>query len=149
VRLFADGRSAQAKALWVIGGSDVEIDGIEFHGVKVPDRNGAGIRAEHDGRLIIRNSGFFDNENGILGGHPGATISIERSEFARNGYGDGYSHNLYGGDIDRLTAVGSFFHQAKVGHNFKSRARETRIENSYFMDGPAGTSSYLADRRPT
>ncbi|MEW6691168.1 MAG: hypothetical protein AB1452_18990, partial [Pseudomonadota bacterium] len=37
------------------------------------------------------------------------------------------------------------FHEAKIGHNLKSRARENRIENSYFMDGPTGTSSYLAD----
>lgn len=144
-RLFADGRNAEGKALWVIAGSDVEIDGIEFHGVKVPDRNGAGIRAEHKGRLVIRNSGFFDSENGILGGQAGSTIAIKRSEFARNGHGDGYSHNLYVGDVDRLTVLDSFFHEAKVGHNFKSRARETRVENSYFMDGPTGTSSYLAD----
>ena len=144
-RLFADGRSAQAKALWVIAGTDVEIDGIEFHGVKVPDRNGAGIRAEHQGRLVIRDSGFFDNENGILGGHAGSTIAIEHSEFARNGHGDGYSHNLYVGDVDLLTVTESFFHEAKVGHNFKSRAKETRVKNSYFMDGPSGTSSYLAD----
>jgi hypothetical protein len=144
-RLFADGRSAQDKALWVIAGSDVEIDGIEFHGVKVPHRNGAGIRAEHGGNLAIRNSGFFDNENGILGGHAGSTVTIERSEFARNGYGDGYSHNLYIGDVDRLTVTDSFFHEAKVGHNLKSRARETRLENSYLMDGPTGSASYLAD----
>jgi hypothetical protein len=32
-----------------------------------------------------------------------------------------------------------------VGHNLKSRARETRIENSYLMDGTDGRSSYLAD----
>ena len=144
-RLFADGRSAQDKALWVIAGTDVEIDGIEFHGVKVPHRNGAGIRAEHRGNLAIRDSGFFDSENGILGGHAGSTVTIERSEFARNGYGDGYSHNLYIGDVDRLTVTDSFFHEAKVGHNLKSRARETRIENSYLMDGPTGSASYLAD----
>jgi hypothetical protein len=149
VRLFADGRSAQAKALWVIAGSDVEIDGIEFHGVKVPDRNGAGIRAEHDGRLIIRNSGFFDNENGILGGHPGATISIERSEFARNGYGDGYSHNLYGGDIDRLTVVGSFFHQCQGGPQLQEPGQGDRDREQLLHGRAAGTSSYLADRRPT
>ena len=44
-----------------------------------------------------------------------------------------------------LTVTDSFFHEAKVGHNFKSRAKETRVKNSYFMDGPSGTSSYLAD----
>ncbi len=144
-RLFADGRSAQAKALWVIAGSDVEIDGIEFHGVKVPDRNGAGIRAEHGAASSSATAASSTTRTGSSADSAGSTIAIERSEFARNGHGDGYSHNLYVGDVDRLTVIDSFFHEAKVGHNFKSRARETRVENSYFMDGPAGTSSYLAD----
>lgn len=144
-RLFADGNYAQGKAIWVVVGSNTAIDSIEFHGAKVPDRNGAGIRADHGGSLLIRNSGFFDNENGILGGNAGSTISIEGSEFARNGYGDGYSHNIYIGAVDRLTVSAAFFHEAKVGHNLKSRARESVIENSYFMDGVSGNSSYLAD----
>ena len=41
--------------------------------------------------------------------------------------------------------IASYFHEAKIGHNLKSRARENFIENSYFMDGPTGTSSYLLD----
>jgi hypothetical protein len=143
-RLWADGQSAQRKAIWVVAGADVIIDGIEFHKARVPDRNGAGIRAEHTGRLTVINSGFFDNENGILGGK-GAEVVIERSEFARNGYGDGQSHNLYIGQAKSLTVTDSYFHEAKVGHNLKSRAAINRIENSYFVDGPSGTASYLAD----
>jgi len=142
-RLFADGKSAQGKAIWVVGGANVTIDNVEFHDAKVVDRNGAGIRIEGSS-LTIRNSGFFDNEDGILGGD-NATITIDRSEFARNGYGDGFSHNLYVGHANLLTVTASWFHEAKVGHNLKSRAKETRIENSYFMDGPSGTSSYLCD----
>jgi parallel beta helix pectate lyase-like protein len=142
-RLFADGKSAQGKAIWVVGGAGVTIDNVEFHDAKVVDRNGAGIRIEGSS-LTIRNSGFFDNEDGILGGD-NATVTIDRSEFARNGYGDGFSHNLYIGHANLLVVTASWFHEAKVGHNFKSRAKETRIENSYFMDGPSGTSSYLCD----
>ena len=145
-RLYADGRNAAGKGIWVIGGANVTVDSIEFHDAKVPDRNGAGIRAEHTGQLSIRNCGFFDNENGILGGDvASATVSIDKSEFARNGFGDGFSHNIYVGTAGKLTVTNSFFHEARIGHNLKSRARENRIENSYFMDGPAGTSSYLAD----
>lgn len=145
-RVHADGRNAAGKGIWVIGGANVTVDSIEFHDAKVPDRNGAGIRAEHTGSLVIRNSGFFDNENGILGGDvASATVSIDKSEFARNGFGDGFSHNIYVGTAGKLTVTNSFFHEARIGHNLKSRARENRIENSYFMDGPAGTSSYLAD----
>ncbi|MDP1781738.1 MAG: hypothetical protein Q8L18_07590, partial [Hydrogenophaga sp.] len=97
------------------------------------------------GWLRIRNSGFFDNENGILTSAGAMSLVIEGSEFARNGRGDGYTHNLYVGQIDRLTVSASHFHEAKVGHNLKSRARESVIENSYLMDGPGGTASYLAD----
>jgi hypothetical protein len=145
-RLYADGQHEGSKGIWVITGRDITIDSIEFHDAKVPnEENGAGIRAEHAGQLLIRNSGFFDNENGILSDSGFATITIEGSEFARNGFGDGYTHNIYIGQLARLTVTGSFFREAKVGHNLKSRASENIIENSYFMDGPTGTSSYLAD----
>ncbi|WP_164886868.1 right-handed parallel beta-helix repeat-containing protein [Piscinibacter defluvii] len=144
-RLFADGRSAQGKAIWVIAGNDVVVDGVDFHDTKVPDRNGAGIRTEQAGALTIRHCGFYDNENGILGGRPGATLTIEYSEFARNGHGDGYSHNLYVNDVDRLVVRASVFREARIGHQLKSRARESIVEHSYLMDGPDGRSSYLAD----
>jgi hypothetical protein len=140
-RLFAGGRNAGGKGIWVIQGSNVVIENMEFHDAKVPDQNGAGIRAEGNG-LTIRNSGFYDNENGILG-PDGGDLTIDGSEFARNGYGDGFSHNLYAGPANRVLVTSSYFHEAKIGHNFKSRAKETRIENSYFMDGANGTSSYL------
>ena len=142
-RLFAGGNNARGKGIWVVQGANVVIDGLEFHNATVPDQNGAGIRAEGDG-LAIRNSGFFDNENGILGPNDG-DITIDSSEFARNGRGDGYTHNIYVGYANRLVVTNSYFHEAKIGHNLKSRAKETRIENSYFMDGPTGTASYEVD----
>ncbi len=144
-RLFANGNNARGKGLWVVSGANITIDNIEFRDTAVPDQNGAGIRAEHTGDLRITNSGFYDNENGILANAGSATITIENSEFARNGRGDGYTHNIYVNQIDRLTVNSSYFHEAKVGHNLKSRARESIIQNSYFMDGASGTSSYLAD----
>jgi len=143
VRLFANGQNEGGKGIWVIQGSNVVIDGIEFHDAKVPDTNGAGIRAEGNG-LTIYNSKFFDNENGILG-PDGGELTLERCEFARNGYVDGRSHNVYVGQANKVTVRNCFFHEAKIGHNFKSRAKETHIENSYFMDGPTGTASYLLD----
>lgn len=139
-RLYADGQNAGGKAIWVISGRNVVVDRIEFHDAAVPDGNGAGIRAEGNG-LTVLNSGFYDNENGILGPNQG-NLTIRRSEFARNGRGDGLTHNLYVGTAARLLVTDSFFREARVGHNLKSRALETRVENSYFMDGPAGTASY-------
>lgn len=145
-RLFADGRSAGGKAIWVVSGANITIDNVSFHNAKVPDKNGAGIRAEHaSGDLRIVNSGFFDNENGILSTSGPGTLTIDRSAFARNGYGDGQSHNLYVNNIARLTVRASYFAEARIGHNLKSRAAQSVIENSYFLDGANGTASYQLD----
>jgi hypothetical protein len=142
-RMLADGAHEGGKGIWVVQGSNTTVVNVEFHGAKVPDQNGAGIRQE--GRnLTLRSTGFFDNENGVLTGDgTDSTITIEYSEFARNGFGDGYTHNLYVGRIGRLNVRYSFFHEARIGHQLKTRARENVIEYSYFMDGPSGTSSYV------
>ena len=103
----------------------------------MPDQNGAGIRLD-GGNLVLRNTGFYDNENGILGGENGTSVTIEYSAFARNGFGDGFTHNLYIGFVDRLNVKASYFHHAKIGHNLKSRGKENYIENSYFLDGTTG-----------
>jgi hypothetical protein len=146
--LHADGRSAGGKAIWVVRGADTTIDSIAFHGARVPDHNGAGIRAEHaSGELRVLRSGFYDNQNGLLSAAGPVRITIERSEFARSDTGTlaALGHNLYIGRIDRLTVRESFFHQAVRGHNLKSRARVSEVTHSHFMDGPAGRSSYLMD----
>lgn len=147
-RLYADGRSAGGKAIWVVAGANTTIDSVDFHDARVPDNNGAGIRAEHkSGELRVLNSGFYDNQNGILSAAGPVSITIEGSEFARSDTGTtaALGHNLYIGRIDRLTVRSSFFHEAVRGHNLKSRARVSVVDNSYFMDGPGGRSSYLTD----
>src|SRR5439155_13019403 len=58
----------------------------------VTDGNGAGIRHE-GGNLILNNDYFHDNEEGILGGNDlSGNITINNSEFAHNGAGDGLTH---------------------------------------------------------
>jgi hypothetical protein len=145
-KLFADGVHQSGKGIWVITGSNTTIHSVEFHNAKVPDENGAGIRQEGT-NLTLRDTGFYDNEDGILTDDGiNSTITVEYSEFARNGVGDlGRNHNIYAGKIGKLIVRYSYFHEAVIGHNLKSRARETHIENSYFMDGPSGTSSYLVN----
>lgn len=142
VRLLANGASAEQKALWVVRGGKVTIENIEFSGARVADKNGAGIRFE-EGDLSIRRCRFLDNENGLLSSsNPNATLTIENSEFARNGAGDGYSHNLYVGAIKKLSVTGSYFHHAKVGHLLKSRARENHILYNRLTDETSGRASY-------
>lgn len=141
--LRAAGRSAEGKAIWVIKGRDTTVEHIEFSNAAVSDGNGAGIRAEGAG-LVVRDCYFHDNEDGILGG--AGDVVIERSEFARNGAGDGRTHNIYIGDrVHRFTLRYSYSHGARIGHNLKSRARENYIEYNRLMDEIDGTSSYAVD----
>ena len=147
-RLYADGKSSGGKAIWVTAGSNITIDSIEFHDTVVPDKNGAGIRMEHKtGDLRVVNSGFFNNQNGILTTGGPVTLTIERSEFSNNSNNrtDGQTHNIYAGAIDKLTVSASYFHEARYGSNLKSRAKVSIVENSYLMDGANGPSSYLTD----
>ncbi len=111
--LRADGNDAQGKAIWVIAGDRTTVDRIELSGASVPDRNGAGIRQEGTDLTVTR-SWFHDNENGILtGADPESDVVITRSRFFRNGFGDGYSHNLYVGAVRSLTVSGTWLADAR------------------------------------
>ena len=139
-------RACAGKAIWVISGSDVTVDHITFSGARVPDQNGAGIRAE--GRnLTVRNARFFDNENGILAAPvEGSTILIERSVFERNGKcATECAHGVYANTIDRLKIVASVFRAQRQGHHIKSGALALEVIGSTIEDGPDGTASYLID----
>lgn len=142
--LKADGAEAKGKGTWVIMGHDAVIENIEFSGAKVADENGAGIRQE--GRNpIIRNCYFHDNENGILTDGGDSHILIENSEFHNNGFGDGFTHNMYIGPVKRFTLRGSFSHHARIGHNVKSRAEVNHILHNRITDDVDGTASYNID----
>ena len=138
----AAGKSSQGKAIWVISGNDTVVENMEFSGAVVPDKNGAGIRQE--GRnLTVRNCYFHDNEDGILAGDsPGSRILIEYSEFANNGSGDGFSHNLYINHVAQFTLRFCYSHHSKVGHLVKSRAAENYILYNRLSDEADGTGSY-------
>lgn len=139
--LIADGRSVEGKGIWVIRSGDFEIDGFDFIGARVQAKNGAGIRFEH-GNLLVRNSRFIANENGILTSNDGvSTLRIEHSLFERNGHGDGYSHGVYAGRIARLEVRESWFRDGRVGQLLKSRARDNVIERNRIAD-ERGDSSY-------
>ena len=135
---------ANRKAIWVIQGNGTTVENIEFSGASVPDGNGAGIRQEGVG-LTVRGCYFHDNQNGILAGDkPDSDILIESSEFARNGAGDGQSHNLYINRVRSFTLRSSYSHGARVGHLVKSRAYSTSILYNR-LTGEDGNPSYEID----
>jgi hypothetical protein len=142
VRLIASGMAAEGKGIWVVRGGRMTVQGFDFSGARVPDRNGAGIRLEK-GQLTVRDCSFKDNQNGILtGNHAQAELEIIDSEFAYNGHGDGQSHNLYVGEIAHLAVTGSYSHHAKVGHLLKSRAAVNHIFYNRLTDEIGGSASY-------
>lgn len=142
--LVATTAPPNGKAILVIS-ADVTIDHLEFSGVQVPDGNGAGIRYE-GGALVVTNSWFHDNQDGILAGAvPGGTIVIDHSEFSGNGSGTGLTHALYVNGIDKLTVTNSLFRETAVGHHIKSRALETVITGNRLFDMDTGSASYLID----
>jgi len=142
-KIDAAGKYAWGKGIWVVAGNNTVIENIEFSGATVPDRNGAGIRLD-GGNLTVRNCFFHDNENGILGGFYG-TVLIEHSEFLNNGYGDGYSHNIYlGGGITQFTMRYSASRSARAGHLVKSRAASNYILYNRLTE-ENGTGSYELD----
>ena len=143
--LRANGAHAEEKGIWVIKGANTTIENIEFSGAVVRHQNGAGIRLEGPG-LTVRDCYFHHNENGILtGAHRESDIVVEYSEFAHNGFGDGYSHNLYIGTVRSFTLRYSYVHHAVVGHNVKSRAVRNEILYNRIMDENDGRSSYAVD----
>jgi len=140
--LVAPATISNGKAIWVVSGNDVVLDSIEFSGASVPDRNGAGIRAEGT-NLTVRRSWFHDNEEGILGGK--GHVRVEDSEFARNGFGDGLSHNLYIANCDTFSLLRSYSHHARIGHEVKSRAKVNILVGNWIGNETDGTASYEID----
>ena len=131
------------KGIFVTNGN-VTIQDLSFSGAAVPDMNGAGIRYE-GGNLVIIDSYFHHNQDGLLANSdPDGTIRIVNSEFAYNGAGDGQSHNIYVNNIASLVIDNSYFHDAAIGHQIKSRAQSTTVTNSRIYDG-TGTGSYSID----
>jgi hypothetical protein len=144
-RIIAAGKNVAGKGIWVIQNGHFTVENIDFIGAQAYDKNGAGIRFEN-GHLIVRNCLFYGNQNGILANSVGgSTLEIENSEFGYNGAGDGFSHNLYVGQISTLKVTGSYFHHANIGHLLKSRAAKNDIRYNRLTDEDGGRASYELD----
>lgn len=148
-KIDAGGKNAMGKGTWVVVGSDVVVENVEMFGAKVPDQNGAALRLEGT-NFTLRSSFLHDNENGILtGANLNSKVVVENSEFGHNGYGTGYTHNLYIGNIASLTFRYNYSHDAHVGHNLKSRARINTIAYNRFSSLKAGETGSTAAGKPS
>src|SRR4051794_39954600 len=134
VNIVSSGNITNGKAIFVTNG-DITINNFTFSGAVVPDNNGAGIKQE-SGNLVLNNCGFFNNQMGVLTGNLG-TLTIDNCEFAYNAVTNGsgnIGHGLYAGFLTTLTVNNSYFHEDSVGHEIKSRAKNTVIQNSRIYD---------------
>ena len=139
------------------------VDGLTFQNaislLTGRQRGGHPRRGESQGyTLTVRNSQFISNQTGILTdvNFP-LDVVLTNNVFMNNGNGDTSSltHGVYiGSGNNSLTAIGNEFCGTIVGHNIKSRAVITIIENNTLYDGAAdpnqpscnvGSASYALD----
>lgn len=141
--MVADGKSAEAKAIWVIRGGTVRIENIEFRGARVPAGNGAALSLER-GTLAVHACRFVDNETGILTSNgPELSLLVADSEFGdAPRHGSSPHHLLYVGQIGKFVLRGSRFHSGYQGHLVSSRARENHILYNMLVDGESGKAAY-------
>lgn len=139
-------KTCQGKAILVIAANNVTVRNLTLSRARVPDGNGAGIRAEGV-NLMVDGVKFIDNQEGILAGNnPTSTIIIKNSEFRGNGVcNPDCSHAVYVNNVTLLRVENSNFTDTHQGHHIKSRALRTEVVNNTIADGPEGTASYLID----
>ncbi len=139
-------KTCQGKALFVIPGRNVTIRNLTLTRARVPDGNGAGIRAE-GGNLIVDHVRFINNQDGILAAdEPQATMLVRGSEFVGNGVcNPSCAHGIYANRWALLRVEGTVFRETHQGHHIKSRATQTEVVGCDIADGPNGTASYLID----
>ena len=147
VHMVATHGSPEGKA-FIVPQTDFTIRNFEFSGITDGTQWGnlAGIRSE-GGDLTVQSCYFHDNQNGLLANPTAAgqnTITVENSEFARNGTGTGFTHNLYTGAFAQGIFRNNYFHDAKVGHELKSRAVSNVIEGNVIANR-SGSASYDID----
>jgi hypothetical protein len=144
-----DNTVCQSKGIWVLYGTHITVENIEFSGAWINTslgENAAGIRAQ-GGSFTIRHCYFHNNQDGILES-PADTMTdilVENSVFEYNGVdtgsGAGFEHNMYIGHARSFILRYSYTHGALVGHNIKTRAYKNYILYNRISDNSDGTAS--------
>lgn len=143
-----DNVACEGKAALVLRGRAARVEGIVFANIRVPDRNGAGIRLE-GGDLEVSQSWFRDSEQGILtADNPQGSITIDKSTFTRLGTCEGWggcAHSVYVGSYGALTITRSRFEEGAGGHYVKTRSARVSITDSSFDDTRGRGTNYMID----
>jgi len=124
------GASVEGKGAIVVN-KDVTIEGLECSHIRVNDGNGCCIRQQH-GDVTLIGVHFHHSQMGILTGHNGGRIKIVDSYLHDSGFDESgqLGHNIYV-NSGFLEFIRSWSLAAQnAGHEIKSRAAETIIEDS-------------------
>lgn len=143
-----DGVACEGKATLVLRGRSARVEGMVFANIRVPDKNGAGVRLE-GGDLAVTQSWFRDSEQGLLtADNPGGAITVDKSTFTRLGTcegGGGCAHSIYVGNYGALTVTRSRFEAGAGGHYLKSRAARVTVLGCSFDDSRGRSTNYMID----
>ena len=142
VTLLATTALAPGKAILTVT-TDATIDGFVFAGAKASDGTAAGL-LDTGGALVVRNSLFVGNQTGLLvrpATNGSGSVTVQGSEFDRNGAGDGFSGNINVGAVSFLTIQDSFIHDARNGDEVKSLALATTITGTRILDSTVSVSA--------
>jgi len=127
--------------------ASLHVSSLVFEGARIANSlggNGSGIRDQQTApgaRLVVENSIFLDNQEGILQGNDfDETIIIVNSQFVNNGNPDinYFQHAIYVNQAANLSVTNTLFCGQLIGHNIKSRALVTTVSNSRIYDGATG-----------
>ncbi|MGH7029862.1 MAG: hypothetical protein ACREE9_11930 [Stellaceae bacterium] len=130
----------------ILANADLTVNGLTFEGAEIANDlggNGAGIRDQNlstPATLIVENSSFINNQEGILTGYNNAqSISIINTTFKNNGNPNQsyFQHALYVNYAGSLSVSSSTFCGQLIGHDIKSRAMMTTISDNQLYDGQA------------
>ncbi|SIS47823.1 hypothetical protein SAMN05421760_1011041 [Neptunomonas antarctica] len=126
--VILESTEAEGKGAIITKGSNTRIVNIECRNIQVRDKNGSCVR--HEGiNLTLQNVYFHNSEQGLLTGSKPGIVEINDSRFEQLGK-NGQAHGVYIGG-GQLKINNSLFIAAKSeGHEIKSRAELTQINNS-------------------
>lgn len=139
-------KPCQGKALFIVAGKNITIRNLTFQRARVPDKNGAGIRAE-GANLTVEGSRFVNNESGILAGNlPGSTLTIRDSIFSENGRCEGKC--IASVAVDELTLLRiehSRFERGAGGDAVKSLALRTELVGNSISGADAAGGAVMVE----
>lgn len=141
-------RACAGKAAFVIDGDDVTVRNITFQRIRVPDNNGAGIRAE-GGNLTVEDAVFLNNQAAILtADRAGAVLRIQGTRFIDNGgCREGRcTDTLMVGRWGGLEVLDSSFERPRGGLAISSDAAAVTLRGNHIVGGPGAALMLLTVR---